>query len=58
MDTQRHRELNTPTAPLHLWEGQRVCYIEFGALQLACTPDNDRKTKVKVGKKKFVVCFH
>ena len=38
-DTQRHREQKTPPAPLHLWEVQRVWYIEFGALQLACTPD-------------------
>ena len=43
-DTQRHRELKTPPAPLHLWEGQRVWYIEFGALQLlACTPDLSKR---------------
>ena len=49
-DAQRHRELKTSPAPLHLWEGQRVWYIEFGALQLACTaglskrPQNKRKS--------------
>ena len=35
-DTQHHRELKTPPAPLRLWEGQRGWYIDFGALQLAC----------------------
>jgi len=44
----------TPPAPLHLWEGQRVWYIEFGALQLACTPDLSKRPQnnTKVGKKK------
>ena len=42
-DTQRHQELKTPPAPLHLWEGRRVWYIEFGALQLACTPDLSKR---------------
>ena len=48
-DTQRHRELKTPPAPLHqiLWEGQRVWYIEFGALQLACTPDLSKRPQNK-----------
>ena len=43
-DTQRHRKLKTPPAPLHLSEGQRVWYIEFSALQLACTPDPFKAT--------------
>ena len=46
-DTQRHRELKTPPAPLHLWEGQRVWYTQFGALQLACTPDLSKRPRNK-----------
>ena len=46
-DTQRNRELKTPPAPLHLWEGQRVWYIEFGALQLAYTPDLSKRPQNK-----------
>ena len=51
-DTQRHWQVKTPCAPQHLWEGQRVWYIEFGALQLACTPDPRKRppNKVTVGK--------
>ena len=36
-----------PPAPLHLWEGQRVWCIEFGALQLACTPDLSKRPQNK-----------
>ena len=60
-DTQRYRELKTPPAPLHLWGGQRVWYIEFGALQLACTPDLSKRpqSKSKCWQDFFcVVCFH
>ena len=46
-DTEGHRDLQTPFAPLHLWEGQRVWYIEFGALQLACTPDLVKRPQSK-----------
>ena len=53
MHTQYHRELKTPPAPLHLWEGKRVWYVEFVALQLACTPGKRPKTKVKVSMKKL-----
>ena len=48
MDTQRHREPKTPPAPLHLWEGKRIWYIEFGALQLACTPDLSKRPQNKI----------
>ena len=47
MDTQRHRELKTRPAPLHLWEGQRVWYIEFGSLQLACTLELSKRPQNK-----------
>ena len=43
--TQRHRELKTTPAPLHLWEGQRIWYIELGALQL--TPDLSKRPQSK-----------
>ena len=46
-DTQRHRELKTLPAALHLWKGQRVWYIEIGALQLACTPDLSKRPQNK-----------
>ena len=46
-DTQRHRGLQTPHAPLHPWEGQCVWYIKFGALQLACTPDVSKRPQNK-----------
>ena len=46
-DTQRHRELKTPSAPLHLWEDQRVWYIELDALQLACTLDLSKRPQNK-----------
>ena len=46
-DTQRHREIKTLPAPLHLWEGEHVRYIEFGALQLACTPDLSKRPQNK-----------
>ena len=41
-DTQRHRELKTPQAPLYLWED-----IEFGALPLACTRDLSKRPQNK-----------
>ena len=42
-DTQRHRELKTPSAPLHLCEGQCVWYVQFDALKLAFTPDLSKR---------------
>ena len=46
-DTQRYRELKTPPAPLHLWDVQRVSYVEFGAQQLSCTPDLSKRPQNK-----------
>ena len=31
-----------------MWEGQRVRYVEFGALQLACTPDLSKRPRNKI----------
>ena len=46
-DKQRHRQLKTPPAPLHLWEGQRVWHVEIGAIQLDCTPDLSKRPQNK-----------
>ena len=46
-DTPRRRERKTPPEPLHLWEGEGVWYIEFGALQLACTSDLSKRPQNK-----------
>ena len=41
------RTKDTTCTVLHLCEGQRVWYIEFGALQLACTSDLSKRPQNK-----------